>query len=341
MLPVGVSRGHRFGSRLFCGRHRLLARMIRRPVSHVRAIKFPGTNVHPHASHEHWRIGQRLGLDPAPDSEWVLVMSQISSTDCGKLLELAGELHTVPDSGSLPQHVLRALRPLIPYEFGGCHFIEPTRHHIAACYDPEPSPVPSQHKEYWRLTREHPLHRVAYTKHSRAWKLSDVLTRQALLNTEFYRTLYRPLGVNCEMVAALPDHQTPSAFLVISLHRRKNDFSERDRLLLNLLLPQLAAARRRLLEPVKRVPHSEETSPLGDESRFKDWLQRRPEWALTQREVDVLFWLCQGKTNSEIGKILGIAERTAETHALHIYPKIGVENRYNAIATLSRMTSAS
>jgi DNA-binding CsgD family transcriptional regulator len=53
----------------------------------------------------------------------------------------------------------------------------------------------------------------------------------------------------------------------------------------------------------------------------------------------VLFWLGQGKTNAEIGRILGIAERTAETHALHIYPKMGVENRYNAIAALNRVSS--
>jgi len=34
-----------------------------------------------------------------------------------------------------------------------------------------------------------------------------------------------------------------------------------------------------------------------------------------------------------------VAERTAETHALHIYPKMGVENRYTAIATLSRLAA--
>jgi DNA-binding CsgD family transcriptional regulator len=50
-----------------------------------------------------------------------------------------------------------------------------------------------------------------------------------------------------------------------------------------------------------------------------------------------LYWLCQGKTNDEIGTILGIAGRTAETHALRIYPKIGVENRYGAISTISRL----
>ena len=71
---------------------------------------------------------------------------------------------------------------------------------------------------------------------------------------------------------------------------------------------------------------------------FRDWLQRHARCELTPRESEVLFWLSQGKTNSEIGRILGIAERTAETHALRIYPKMGVENRYTAIAALTRLS---
>ncbi len=256
-------------------------------------------------------------------------------------MTLTGELHALHDAGSLPQHVLKSLRALIPHEFGGCHLIEPSRHHIAACYEPERPPLPSQHKEFWRLTKSHPLNRVLFAKPSRAWKLSDVITRQAFHNTEFYNVLYRPLGVDCELVAALPDHRTPSAFLLISLHRRRTDFSERDRLVLNLLLPQVANARRRMHDSAEVPGRMDDSSRvLDEESAFRDWLLANTPWGLTQREGQVLFWLCQGKTNAEIGRILGIAERTAETHALHLYPKMGVENRYNAIATLNRLVTS-
>lgn len=269
-------------------------------------------------------------------------MPQISANDCQKLLELTGELHSIRSAASLPQQFLRALRPVISYEFGGCHLIEPSRHHVAAFSaspKPEGSLLPVQHKDYWRLAGQHPLHQVALAKHSRAWKLSDVIKRQSFQLTECYRTLYRPLKADFELAAAIPDPEASGAFLFISLHRLKHDFTERDRLLFNLLLPQLSAVRRRLAESLHNAP-APVTSPLGDEQLFREWVQTGNRWELTQREVDVLFWLCQGKTNGEIGKILGIAERTAETHALHIYPKIGVENRYNAIATLSRLTNA-
>jgi len=265
-------------------------------------------------------------------------MPQLSSTDCEKLLALTGELYTIEDAASLPQSILRSLRAIIPHELGGCHLIEPSRHHITACYAPERPPLPTQHKDFWRLTETHPLNRVLFAHPPRAWKLSDVISRQAFHLTEFYNALYRPLQVDCELVAVLPDQQTPGGFLLLSLHRQRADFSERDRALLNLLLPHIAGARRKIQERTAGRSINGASLP-GEENSFINWLREHTPWALTPREGEVLFWLCQGKTNSEIGRILGIAERTAETHALHIYPKMGVENRYTAIATLSRLAA--
>jgi DNA-binding CsgD family transcriptional regulator len=266
-------------------------------------------------------------------------MAQLSSSDCERLLALTGDLYSTEDAHSLPQNILRGLRGIIPHEFGGCHLIEPARHFIAACYAPERSPVPAQHKDFWRLAQTHPLNRMLFDHPPRAWKLSDVISRQAFHLTEFYNALYRPLQVDCELVAVLPDQRAPGAFLLVSLHRQRDDFTERDRAVLNLLLPHIATARHRIHERAARRP-SNGASPPGEEIAFARWLRERTPWELTRRESEVLFWLGQGKTNAEIGRILGIAERTAETHALHIYPKMGVENRYTAIATLNRFASA-
>lgn len=52
---------------------------------------------------------------------------------------------------------------------------------------------------------------------------------------------------------------------------------------------------------------------------------------LTPREAEVLFWLSEGKTNAEVGLILGSARRTVEKHVEHILEKLGVENRNAAI----------
>ena len=51
---------------------------------------------------------------------------------------------------------------------------------------------------------------------------------------------------------------------------------------------------------------------------------------LSQREVEVLRLVAQGKSNREIGEELGISEGTARRHVSNIYQKIGVNNRSEA-----------
>ncbi len=57
--------------------------------------------------------------------------------------------------------------------------------------------------------------------------------------------------------------------------------------------------------------------------------------ALTPRETEVLSWLAKGKTNRDIGDILGMSPRTVNKHLEHIFEKLGVETRAAAAALAS------
>lgn len=48
---------------------------------------------------------------------------------------------------------------------------------------------------------------------------------------------------------------------------------------------------------------------------------------LTAREAEVLHWVTQGKTNRDIGEILGTSPRTVTKHLEHVFEKLGVETR--------------
>lgn len=54
---------------------------------------------------------------------------------------------------------------------------------------------------------------------------------------------------------------------------------------------------------------------------------------LSSRETDVLHWLGEGKSNAEIGYLLGISPRTVGKHCERIFEKLGVENRLAAALT--------
>ena len=48
---------------------------------------------------------------------------------------------------------------------------------------------------------------------------------------------------------------------------------------------------------------------------------------LTAREAEVLYWVAKGKTNRDIGDILGSSAATVKKHLEHVYAKLGVETR--------------
>jgi DNA-binding NarL/FixJ family response regulator len=87
-------------------------------------------------------------------------------------------------------------------------------------------------------------------------------------------------------------------------------------------------------------------SPIGpDELLFRlsekrstgeqDVLQQ--QLGMTVREAEVLLWLSRGKSNREIGQILGISPRTVNKHLEQIFIKLGVENRASAAARAARL----
>jgi DNA-binding CsgD family transcriptional regulator len=68
-----------------------------------------------------------------------------------------------------------------------------------------------------------------------------------------------------------------------------------------------------------------------DETRVSFPLDSLATLGLSRRETEILGWVAHGKTNLEIGMILGISHRTVQKHLEHVYGRLGVENRYAAM----------
>lgn len=73
---------------------------------------------------------------------------------------------------------------------------------------------------------------------------------------------------------------------------------------------------------------------LAETSMTEPPAAQMENYHLTPREADVLVWVAKGKTNRDIGDILGMSPRTVNKHLEHIYVKLGVETRSAAAAFL-------
>ena len=66
-------------------------------------------------------------------------------------------------------------------------------------------------------------------------------------------------------------------------------------------------------------------------SRLMDQLRAPTETALSPREVEVLVWVAKGASNKEIAHHLHLSEATVKSHLLHIFSKLGVNDRTQAV----------
>jgi DNA-binding NarL/FixJ family response regulator len=57
-----------------------------------------------------------------------------------------------------------------------------------------------------------------------------------------------------------------------------------------------------------------------------------PVTALTERELQVMLGMSQGKSNGQIGRELYLSEDTVKTHARRLFRKLGVRDRAQAVA---------
>lgn len=60
------------------------------------------------------------------------------------------------------------------------------------------------------------------------------------------------------------------------------------------------------------------------------------EPVLTQREVDILYACCEGKSSAEIGQVLHMSPRTVEAHKQTLFFKLAVDNTTELIVTAIR-----
>ncbi|MEW5889076.1 MAG: response regulator transcription factor [Pseudomonadota bacterium] len=108
-------------------------------------------------------------------------------------------------------------------------------------------------------------------------------------------------------------------------------------------IAQAAAARRAGRPPAAQLAargSARLMAALQDQSGEHEWLVVLREendaaaiealvaaFRLTWREAEVLYWVSRGKTNKDIGTILGTSPRTVNKHLEHVFEKLGVETR--------------
>jgi DNA-binding CsgD family transcriptional regulator len=156
-----------------------------------------------------------------------------------------------------------------------------------------------------RHFHEHPLVRFhGYAGGRVTQRISDALPLSEFRRSALYNDYYRRVRIDHAM--ALPIYVGEGLLVSFVLNRARRDFTDRERALLDVLRPHLARMYRRMTRGER----------------------------LTARESEVLRWVAAGKSDGQIGAILGVSPRTVQKHLQNVYDKLGVESRTAAVMRL-------
>ncbi len=85
---------------------------------------------------------------------------------------------------------------------------------------------------------------------------------------------------------------------------------------------------------LKRFKHEAPAQPQADASGSSEAADMHQ---LTPREVEVLQMVARGYTNNEIGELLSVSFHTVNSHVKHIYRKLSVRSRSEAVFEASQL----
>lgn len=184
-------------------------------------------------------------------------MQTLDAPDLRTALDAVGDLREVRDVEAFPRAAVRAIRRLVEADVVAYNEVDAERERNMVVSDPEEAVFPGAMELMARHIGDNPILRhIEETGDDTTHKLTDFVSLRQFRRTGLHREIYRPMGVDRQIVVNLP---SPAAAVIgIVCLRAGLDFTERDRSVLELVRPHMslayeAAAARGALAAVERV----------------------------------------------------------------------------------------
>ncbi len=251
-------------------------------------------------------------------------MERLGQRDLRASLSYLRELYARPDPESFKHHLLETITDLVPSELTTYNELDLRTSENVWEWNPVPTDLAALTDIFALHMQENPC--VAYfrrTGDGRATKISDFLNQRELRRLGYYDEYLRRVGLEHRMSIVIP--KPPHSVIALALGRSGTDFFERDRALLDLLRPHLAQAHDNAvaLARIREEPITTKDLRLSRESLGR--------LGLTGRESEVFAGMSRGETNEEIAADLYVSPLTVKTHLQHVYRKLGVGSRTEAL----------
>jgi len=236
-------------------------------------------------------------------------MPRLSESDYRTVLEVIREAGAVDGRDPFPAYVLEGLRRLVPCDVVSYHEGPISQPALVFAGEPRGEMTRAIRDAHERYLGQDPLTPVGGAR-----MYSDYFSQHEFHSLGLYQEVARPVGVEDMIRLWLDPRGAGNARL--EFDRPDWGFRERDRTVLDLLLPHLRQFRR------NAARRRQAAGPRDGVGR------------LTPREREVLELVAEGRPNAEVASQLWISSGTVRKHLENAYDKLGVHTRTGAVAAL-------
>jgi len=214
---------------------------------------------------------------------------------------------------TFPQRVVDAISTVVDVDLIAYNEVDPATGSGRFLLRPDVGEMPPDSAVYAAHARRFGNHPIVAQRVSRTASpnLTSFVNRLRLLGMVGNCCGQAELRLNLGMTLA----SSGSHLVGVSLSRSVRDFDDRDGACIEMLRPHIVTA----YKNARRFADA-------DQIRIAPG-QLTADPPLTRRESEVLYWVSMGKTNEEVGIILGAKSPTIKKHLERIYDKLGVPNR--------------
>jgi DNA-binding CsgD family transcriptional regulator len=240
----------------------------------------------------------------------------VPAADLKKLSEATLQLYSPELSlGNFTDHAYRFLSQLTPCDLINFGDLNPGAGTLDATCNVQPADWTQAVEGFGRCMGNYELFSFDPTVYGgRPFFRNDFFTAREFRNLDIYSECFRLLGANNHAAVHVASDDGHIRYFALERSGRV-DYTERDRILLDLAQHHLANARR-LAVARQRARPLIATSPANF-----------CHAGFTPRESDVAFWLTQGKTNAEISLLMKVSQQTVKAHLTSLFNKTGAGNR--------------
>lgn len=237
------------------------------------------------------------------------------------------EIYEIKNVNELAERLLKMIRMLIPYSNG--YFLvfdkDEEINRKESSFIGIKESIKEKYLSYF-YNVDYLKYTYEFTKETETYRDTDILDDSIRKKTEFYTDFLRPNNIPFGAGIILMKDEKMLGIINLFRSSELGDFSDKDMYILDALKFHLANI---LYDIISKKEEKTEVNKVVQVMALNN--------DLSEREVEVIKLINEGKTNAQIAEILLISLSTVKKHVYNIYSKIGVKSRMQLVAYMNEI----